>query len=103
MTIADREKVVSDNDLADVVGKLRGQRGSSGQSHRIDAGLHRDPGRSRLRTRRLTTVLQGSARFYRVLHGSVLTGFEGSDRFARFYKVLVSSGTAGDTNPAEPD
>src|SRR3954449_13567961 len=32
MTIADREKVVSDNDLTEVVAKFRGRRGSSGQT-----------------------------------------------------------------------
>ena len=52
----------------------------------IDAGLHRHPGRSRLRSRRLAKVLQGS---------QVLTGFYG----VRFYRVRVlqvlpSSGTA---------
>jgi hypothetical protein len=38
MSIADREKVVSDRDLADVIGRIRGKRqaaGTPGQRHRF--------------------------------------------------------------------
>ena len=71
MSIADREKVVSDRDLADV------DRAGSAASVRPPAHppasirLQRNPRRSRLRARRLTDrVLQGSTGFYRVLQGS---------------------------------
>ena len=49
MAIADREKVVSDNDLADVVRQLRGGRGASGQTGPDHAGLQWTPAEVGLR------------------------------------------------------
>ena len=43
MAIADREKVVSDNDLAEVVGKLRGRAATAGTTARVEPDFTATP------------------------------------------------------------
>ena len=68
MSIADREKVVSDRDLTDVIGRDPRPSRAAGTPASVDR-LQRHARRSRLRTRRMRSRFYG-LRFYWVLQGS---------------------------------
>ncbi len=67
MALADREKTVTDRDLADVVARLRGHRAPA-PGHPRRTGFRGDAGRGRIRPRRMTA---GEARSVRPLRSAL--------------------------------